>query len=115
MKTIQAEMKDRITALRLALQHEHYLPDGLRYQDPDYEIHIKPLVIKIDKFLIDKGYEDKDERREKRLSMLSFIVQRKVTSSYDLTKEEAKVIAQELVRDEKERRSTLIEFLSTAA
>ena len=113
MKTIQADIKDRVVALRLALQQEHFMPNEYRYREPDYDDQVKPLVINIDKYLMDKGYEDKDKRREKRLGILSFIVQREVKTTYDLTKKEAQVIIQELVRDEKERQSQLMEFLST--
>lgn len=112
MKTLQAEMGERIMALRLALQHEHFMPSDLRYKDSEYETDIQPLVIQINEWLIKHGYKDAEERRKIRLKMLSFIVQRNVETSYDLTKTEAQIISKEVARDIEERQSQLLEFIS---
>jgi hypothetical protein len=112
MRTLQAEMSERIMALRLALQHEHFMPSDLRYKDPEYEKDIQPLVIQINEWLIKHGYKDAEERRNIRLKMLSFIVQRKVETSYDLTQKEAQIIGKEIARDIEERKSQLLEFIS---
>lgn len=112
MKTLQAEMTERIMALRLALQHEHFMPSDLRYKDSEYEKDIQPLVIQMNDWLIKHGYKNAIERRNTRLKILSFIVQRKVTTSYDLTQKEAQVIGKEISRDIEERKSQLLEYIS---
>jgi len=111
MKNRTDDIKDRIVALRLSLQHEHHMPPDLRYKEPDFEDNIKPLVIQMDTFLRNRGYDDPQERRKKRLEMLSFITQRKVKTTYDLTKKETQTIYGEIKRDFEERGSSLMEFI----
>ena len=111
MKKLFDDVKDRLIGLRISLQHEHYMPSDLRYKEPDYESDIRPLVIRIEKFLYNRGYTDPNERRQKRLDMLSMITQREVKTTYDLTKKEAQTIYKEIERDQDERGSSLMEFL----
>lgn len=111
MKTLFDDVKDRLIALRLSLQHEHFMPYDLRYKEPDFESDVRPLVIRIDKFLINRGYKDPIKRRERRLGMLSMITQREVKTTYDLTKKEAQTIYKEIERDQDERGSSLMEFI----
>jgi len=76
MKTVQDDVKDRLIGLRLSLQHEHFMPPEWRYKQPDFETDIKPLIIRLEKFLANCGYTDADIRRQRRLDMLSMITQR---------------------------------------
>jgi len=81
--TQENEFNTQLTALRLLLQKEHSLTDDRKYLSSIYK-DVRPVVITIDDFLRGNGVE-KEEIRETRLAILSYILKKEVKSTYDLT------------------------------
>jgi hypothetical protein len=83
MKTAYDFAED-LASLRILLSRETQFNDG--YKSPSLENHIKPLVVTLDNWLrIDAKVRDSETRRATRLAMLSYILQRSIRSTYDVS------------------------------
>jgi hypothetical protein len=72
------KFEDELQTLR------HLLARDMTCEESSYD-DIRPLVISLEKFLVDEGILDKNQRRSVRLRMLSTIMGEEIESTYDLS------------------------------
>jgi hypothetical protein len=73
-----------LASLRILLSRETQFVNG--YNSPSLENHIRPLVITLDNWLSkDARVRNSETRRATRLAMLSYILQRPIRSTYDVS------------------------------
>jgi hypothetical protein len=79
------EFEQELATLRVLLKRENYFSEDRRYVSTTHD-DIKGLVILLEDWLrTERGYDDKDERREIRLAILSLITESTIRTTYDLT------------------------------
>lgn len=105
------DIRNQVSAIRILLNQEMWLPPSRQFQDADYAEDIKHLVIFMDNHLRSMNIDTK-AIRDIRLKMLSTITQRKIKTTYDLTKYEAGVIFKELRRNTEESAGSLFEYFA---
>ena len=92
MKTIY-NFEDDLAALRILLSREHHFSEEKRYRKPNH-LDLRGLLLTLEEWLrIDEEVDDTKERREIRLKILSFILEIKVRTTYDLTVYQCSTIA----------------------
>ena len=106
------DIRNQISSIRVLLNQEVFLPPNRQFVDSDYEEDVKRLVMFMDTQLREQNITNTNQRRNARLKMIETIVQRKVESTYDLTKYEAGVLFKELRRNAEASGASLFKYFS---
>jgi hypothetical protein len=87
-----------LTTIQRLVDREHSMVHP--WQQPTFAEHVQPLVITLDNYLREAGYDDKEKRRTIRLEILSRITRQTVASTNDLSAYQCKAIYGYLVDKE---------------
>ena len=87
-----------LTTIQRLIDREHSFDH--RWQPPSFKEHIQPLVITLENYLKDAGYENSNKRREARLEILRRITRSNISSTNDLSAYQCKAIYGYLVDKE---------------
>jgi hypothetical protein len=96
--------EELITIQRLIDREHHF---RVKWQPASFKDDVMPLVITLENYLKEVGYDDKEERRDARLSILGRITRSNVETANQLSAYQCKTIYRFLVdKDSEDFRTT---------